>query len=236
MGNAMMKSLFGLTLLTTFLAASMGAQAGMQEALDAYKSKNYKAAVKEFVPLAENGNPVALFYIALMYENAEGLPQNFPQAMILYRRAADMGYAPAQCNLGVMYETEAGADRNYKDAAFWYRKAAEMGNAPAQFNLGLMYYIGRGSDAPRSFKTSASWYLKAAEQGYAPAQNGLGKMYENGLGMPLSLMQAHMWYSLASAAGNEAARINKQAIEAKMDSDMIEQTQALAREWQASHQ
>lgn len=231
----MIKLLFRLTLVTVFFAASMEVQAGLQEGIDAYKSKNYPAALKEFVPLAENRDPVALFYVALMYENGEGLPQDYPQAMMLYRWAADKGYAPAQCNLGVMYETEAGSDRNYKDAAFWYLKAAEQGNAPAQFNLGLMYYIGRGNDAPRSYKKAASWYLKAAEQGYVFAQNSLGKMYENGQGMPVSLMQADIWYSLASKAGNESARINKQAIETKMDPDMIEQAQALVREWQASH-
>jgi len=235
MGNAIIKSLFRLILGTIFLAANMEAQAGLQEGLDAYKNKNYKVAVKQLVPPAENGDPLALFYIALMYENSEGLPQNYPQAMMLYRRAADLGYAPAQCNLGFMYETEAGSDRSYKDAAFWYRKAAEQGSAPAQFNLGLMNYIGRGGEVPRSFKEAASWYLKAAEQGYAFAQNSLGKMYENGQGVPVSLIQAHMWYSLASEAGNEAAKINRKEIEAKMDADTIEQAQALVREWRSTH-
>jgi len=235
MGNAIIKSSFRLTVASAFLAVSMGAHAGLQEGLAAYKNKNFKAAVNEFVPPAEKGDVVALFYIALMYENAEGLPQNYPQAMFLYRQAADKGYAPAQCNLGFMYETEAASDRSYKDAAFWYRKAAEQGNAPAQFNLGLMNYIGRGIEVPRNLKEAASWYLKAAEQKYPPAQNSLGKMYENGQGVPVSLTQAHMWYSLASAAGNETARINKKEIEVKMDPDTIEQAQALTREWLASH-
>ena len=235
MGNVMIKFLPRLILSTVFLVVSLESQAGLQEGIDAYKSKNFKAAVKEFVPPAENGDAVALFYIALMYENGQGLPQNFPQAMTLYRRSADTGYAPAQCNLGVMYETEAGTDRSYKDAALWYRKAAEQGNAAAQFNLGVMYYIGRGSDVPRSYKEAASWHLKAAEQGYAFAQNSLGKMYENGQGLQVSLMQAYMWYSLASEAGNEQARTNIQLLEVRMERDMIEQARALAREWRASH-
>jgi TPR repeat protein len=155
--------------------------------------------------------------------------------MLLYRRSAESGYAPAQCNLGYMYETEAGTDRSYKDAAFWYHKAAEQGNASAQFNLGLMYYIGRGTEVPRSYKEAASYYLKAAEQGNVLAQNSLGKMYENGQGVLVSLVQADMWYALASESGNESAKLSKQAIESKMDLEMLEEVKKLAREWRASH-
>jgi len=228
MGNATIKSLLGPILFAVFFAFSMAAQAGLPEAIAAYKSKNYKVAVKQFVPLAENGDPVALFYIALMYDTAEGLEENYPQAMLLYRRAADLGYAPAQNNLGVMYETRAGSDRSYKDAAFWYRKAAAQGYAPAQYNLGVMYFIGRGSEVPRNYKEAVAWYQKAATQGYAPAQNSLAKMYEYGMGVPVSLAQAYMWYSLASDAGIEQARINKQGIEIKLDPEMLQQAQALA--------
>ena len=235
MGNAINKSLLGYILLIAFLAASLEAQAGLPEAIAAYKSKNYKLAVKQFVPLAENGDPVALFYIALMYDTAEGLEENYPQAMMLYRRAADAGYAPAQCNLGVMYETRAGADRSYKDAALWYLKAAAQGYAPAQFNLGVMNLIGRGSEVPRNYKEAESLFTKAAEQGYAPAQNSLARMYEYGLGVHVNLVQAYKWYSLASDAGNEAAKLNKLAVEIKLDPDLLKQSQALAQEWRTRH-
>jgi len=234
MGKAISKLVFCLALFTALLG-STGAHAGLQEGLDAYKNKNYKVALKELVPLAEDGNTVALYYIALMYETAEGLPQNYPQAMFLYRKAADAGHVLAQCNLGYMYETEAGPERSYKDAAFWYQKAAAQGNAAAQFNLGLMNFVGRGSEVPRNFREAAAWYQKAAEQRNAPAQNSLGKMYENGQGVPVSLTRAYMWYSLSSASGNEAAKLNKHEVETKMDPDMIEQAQAMVREWSSSH-
>lgn len=224
-----------VTLFMALLAASMVVEAGVQEGIQAYKNKDYATAVKEFVPPAENGDPVALFYVALMYENSEGLPQNYAQAMVLYRRAADKGFAPAQCNLGVMYETKAGPDRSYKDAAFWYRKAAEQGDASAQFNLGLIYYIGRGSDIPRGRKTAAAWYTKAAEQGHVVAQYNLGMLNEYGQGMPVSLEGAYKWYSLAAGAGHAQAVAAKKAVSAKMSSDMIESAGAQVKEWLASH-
>jgi TPR repeat protein len=234
MGNTITK-LFGLSLAAVLLVASTAARAGVAEGRATYKNKDYAAALKEFLPPAEDGDPVALFYIALMYEKSEGLPQNFPQAMILYRRAADKGFAPAQCNLGVMYETEAGSDRSYKDAAFWYRKAAEQGDASAEFNLGLMYFIGRGSDVPRNRQAAAEWYRRAAEQGHAVAQDNLGKSYEYGVGVLADLPQAYMWYSLAARAGNEKAAADLKAIEVKLSPDMIEEAKAMVEEWLASH-
>jgi len=233
MNKATFNLLFRLLVAAASLAVSASAQAGLEEGIAAYKNKQFKRAVDELVPPAENGDPVALFYIAMMFEDAQGLPENFPQAMLLYQRAADSGYAPAQNNLGVMYETKAGAERNYANAKNWYLKAAAQGNAPAQYNLGLMYYIGRGNDAPRNFKTAASWYQKAADQGYAPAQNSLARMYENGLGVFVSQPQACMWYSLAIEGGYEDARANLQALKEKMYPEAVEEGAALLREWRA---
>jgi TPR repeat protein len=234
MGNAIIK-LFGLILVAALFVASTAARAGVAEGRVAYKNKDFATALKEFLPPAEEGDPVALFYIALMYEKSEGLPQNFAQAMILYRRAADKGFAPAQTNLGVMYETEAGSDRSYKDAAFWYRKAAEQGDASAEFNLGLMYFIGRGSDVPHNRQTAVEWYRRAAEQGHAVAQDNLGKAYEYGLGVLADLPQAYMWYTLSAMGGDEKAKADLKAVEVKLSPDMIVQAKAMVNEWLASH-
>ena len=233
-GYAMMKTLSGFILTAALLLASVTAQAGLPEAESAYQSKNFKAAIREFEPLAVSGVAAAQFYIGLMFDNGEGLPQSHQRAMGWYLKAAKQGYAPAQSNLGVIYERGTNVDLSLKEAVSWYRKAAARGYAPAQFNLGLLYYNGRG-DILRSYKEAASWYLKAAEQGYAVAQNSVGNMYENGLGLRISLVQAYKWYSLAAEAGNEMAQINKAAVEVKMAPDMIEKAQALAQQWLAKH-
>ena len=39
-----------------------------------------------------------------MYEEGNGVPQDYAKAVKWYRLAADQGYADAQYNLGVMYE------------------------------------------------------------------------------------------------------------------------------------
>jgi TPR repeat protein len=234
MGNAMNKVLIGLTLGVFLLAAGTGARAGLPEAKTAYANKDYKTMLEELKPLVDNGDPEAMFYVGLLYDNGEGVAQSYQRAMDWYTKAAKLGYAPAQNNLGWIYQKGTNVELSDKAAEFFYRKAAEQGNAAAQFNLGLMYFIGNRV-LLRDFKQAASWYLKAAEQGYVLAQNELGMMYENALGVEVSLVQADKWYSIAAQTGDEKARKNKEAVEAKMMPEMIGEAQALAQDWLAKH-
>ena len=79
------------------------------------------------------------------------------------------------------------------------------------------------------------WYRLAAEQGLADAQFNLGIRYYNGQGVPQDYVQAHLWWNLAAAQGDEEARENRDIIAAKMTPAQIEEAQRLAREWLAAH-
>jgi uncharacterized protein len=238
MGNAIIKALAGLILGIFFLSAATGARASLQEARAAYVNKDYKKMLQELKPLVDKNVPEAIFYVGLLYDEGEGTKQNYRLAEKWYARAAKLGYAPAQNNLGWIYQrgTNRGGYIELSDsvAEFWYRKAAEQGNATAEFNLGLMYYIGNRV-LLRDWKQAASWFLRSAEQGYTMAQNRLGQMYENAQGVEVSLVQADKWYIIAAQAGDEQAQKNKKVAEAKMWPDMIEEAQAQARDWLATH-
>ena len=67
-----------------------------------------------------------------MYYNGRGLGQDYQQALLLFRQAADQGFTSAQFNLGVMYDNGQGVGQDHKQALFWYRKAADQGYANAQ--------------------------------------------------------------------------------------------------------
>lgn len=235
MNHTMKIDLVGLLLAAGLFAVSTGAHAGLKEARSAYKNKDYAVALQELKPLVESGDPVAEFYLGLMYDNGEDVVQNYQQAIAWYRKAADKGYGPAQSNLGVIYETGGGVERDFKEAASWYRKAAEQGDVAAQFNLGLMCYVGRGTDFPRNTAEAALWYGKAAEQGSVIAQNAFGQLCENGYGLKASYVAAYKWYSLAAEGGSEQARANKEALEERMTPEQISEAQALIKEWKAKH-
>ena len=68
----------------------------------AYDRGDYATALKEFRPLAEQGNADAQFNLGFMYENGLGVPQDYAEAVKWYRNAAEQGYAQGQANLGLM--------------------------------------------------------------------------------------------------------------------------------------
>jgi TPR repeat protein len=94
--------------------------------------------------------------------------RDFGEAARLYRKAADQGFASAQCALGIMYGQGQGVKQNFGEAARLFRKAADQGDANAQNNLGLMYAQGRG--VKQDFGEAACWFRKAAEQGHEGAK------------------------------------------------------------------
>ena len=126
------------------------------------------------------------------------------KAVDCYRKAAEQGYATAQCNLGYMYETGHGVPQDYSEAVRWYRKAAEQGYANAQFNLGCMYDNGQG--VPQDYGEAVRWYRKAAEQGNATAQYNLALMYKNGQGVPQDKGEARRWFQKAAEQGDKYAK------------------------------
>ena len=94
--------------------------------------------------LTAQGNVQAQSNLGWMYANGEGVPQNYAEALKLFREAAAQGWADAQFKLGSMYEQGEGVPQNYAEALKWYRKAADQGWARAQNSLGWMYYNGWG--------------------------------------------------------------------------------------------
>ena len=69
-----------------------------------------------------------------------------------------------------------------------------------------------------------------AEAGNAAAQFDLGIMYRAGAGVPKDLVQAHMWWNIAGAKGNEGAKKNLAEVEKQMSSEQKAEATMLARE------
>ncbi len=100
------------------------AWAGWDEAVAAAKRGNYATAIREFFPLAEQGNAKAQSNLGLMYDNGEGTPQDYAKAVKWYSKAAKQGNANAQFFLGFMYDAGRGVPQDYAHAHLWYNLAA----------------------------------------------------------------------------------------------------------------
>ncbi len=82
-----------------------------QTGVDAYNRGDYETALKKFLPLANQGDAAAQYFLGGMYAQGTGVPQDYTEAMKWHRVAADQGDANAQYNLGIMYDKGRGCRR-----------------------------------------------------------------------------------------------------------------------------
>jgi hypothetical protein len=161
------------------LAQDPEAEACFQRARAAWKAEDFSMAV--LVGLCLGGERVS---------------QNFAQALMWYRKAADLGHAEARHRLGFCYFHGAGVEQDRAQAVLWYRKAADQGHAEAQRDLGSCYACGWG--VTQDYAHAVPWTRKAADQGHAGAQYYLGVCYESGRGVTRDNAQAVQWYRKAA--------------------------------------
>ncbi len=141
---------------------------GINAGVAAYKWGAYGIALREWRPLAEQGNAKAQYNLGLMYRKGQGVAQDDAEAVGWWRKAAEQGDARAQSNLGVMYAKGQGVPQDDAKAVGWYRKAAEQGHAKAKYNLGWMYRKGRG--VPQDYLRAYEWYDLAASK-FSPGED-----------------------------------------------------------------
>ena len=121
-------------------------------------------ALKEWKPLAEQGEASAQYNLGVMYQKGRGVLKDYAEAVKWYRLAAEQGEAFAQLNLGTMYEGGSGVPKDYAEAVKWYRLSAEQGRPYAQHNLGLMYQKGYG--VLKDNVTAHMWFNISSANGH----------------------------------------------------------------------
>ena len=143
--------------------------ADVQKGSAAADAGDFATALAEWVPLAEQGDAVAQFYLGVMYANGEGVIQDDKEAAKWYRLAAEQGNAVAQYNLAQKYAYGKGVIEDDKEAVKWYRLAAEQGGSAAQYDLGLMYANGEGVIQDNVY--AHMWWNLAAASGSEGARS-----------------------------------------------------------------
>jgi TPR repeat protein len=115
-----------------------------QLALAAYEAKNYVSARERFLPLAENGDAEAQYYIGRMYEKGYGVERDDDQVRKWYRLAANGGYPKAQYKVAVGYARGlAGLKHDEIEAGRWLLKSAQNGYRRAQKTMYKAYQRGK---------------------------------------------------------------------------------------------
>lgn len=154
-------------------------------------------------------------------------PENCPESIQSYLKAAEQGEIAAQYYLGCFYAKGKGVAQNWTLAASWWRKAADQGDIHSQKQLASFYENGKGVE--QDYAQAAAWYRKAAQQGLADAQFSLGRFHALGLGVSKDAAAAVCWWKQAAETGSADAQFN--LAESYYHGDGIAQDFAEAAKW-----
>ena len=106
--------------LPLLLAVHGLAAGGIERGGAAYNQGDYGTALREWRPLAEQGDAGAQLNLGFMYDNGYGVSQDYEEAVKWYLRAAEQGSDRAQYNLGLMYDVGYGVPQDFVRAHMWY--------------------------------------------------------------------------------------------------------------------
>ncbi len=174
--KTMLRTLAVAVSLVAGLMASP-AWAGVPEAIKDYEGGNYEKALEQF--FATFKDIEAQYYLGKMYQNGQGVEENYSRAWSWYKRAAGKNHSDSSFELARMYEKGQGVPQDWNEAGNWYLKAAKSGNVRAQARLGQMLIEGVGM--ARDIYEGTEWLQKAAEGGHAGARGRLDEMYRRGM-------------------------------------------------------
>lgn len=177
-----------------------------------YEAENKTASAQYVYEVAAALNNIeAMYTLACLYEEAD----DFTAAEKMYLLAAKRKYAPACNNLGWLYEQGYLGKSDYFLALKYYRKGAARFHVSALCNLANIYQYGRPGipiDIPEAIKLY-DWAIKFNS---AIAMVARAMMYHQGIGQPISYMNAARLY-------RQAAQLNHTYAKDKLESTKVKE-------------
>ncbi len=133
-----MKRFVALCFVAVAFATAPAFSANYVKGIEAYIDGDYKTALLEFQPLAEQGDASAQFFLGFMYRKGQGVVQDYKEAVKWLRLSAEQGDAEAQSNLGFMYGKGRGVLQDYLYSHMWYNIASSNGDEKAPENRDII--------------------------------------------------------------------------------------------------
>jgi len=154
----------------------------IKEAMDAFKAGEVKKAVDIAKPLAEKGDPDALYLLGYASETGKGLEASRDKALEYYRKATDLKQRDARYRLSfILLASDKKEER--AEALKTLESATKDDPAVAGRILGEAYLRGLVGEKPDADK-ALSWWQSAADAGDKPSLVLIGSFYEGQYGFP----------------------------------------------------
>jgi uncharacterized protein len=151
---------FPILLLLSLVCFAVPAWADFQTGMDAKNRGDFTKALREWQPLAEQGEARAQFYLGMLYENGDGVPEDYGKAREWYEKSAAQGDANAQFYLGLMCAFGRGASMDLVQAHMWYSLAAGNGHARAALHRNDLAKEMKPAQIAEAQKRARDWKRK----------------------------------------------------------------------------
>jgi TPR repeat protein len=127
-----MKRLARYAALALMLMPAISFAQDYNAGLQAYSTRDYATALREWTPLAEQGDKLAQYNLGYIYLESKGVPQDFAEAAKWFQLAAKQGNSKAQYNLGNLYLQGHGVPQDNIKAHMWFNLSGASGDPQAQ--------------------------------------------------------------------------------------------------------
>ncbi len=108
-------------------------------------------AIKEYKNCGDMyGDILSLYNVASMYYKGQGVEVDFNKAATYFKKAANLGYAPAQTKLGVLYWRGEGVKQDLSLAYTWLFLASEDASKRWYYPIAMAYDQGLVNDKDES--------------------------------------------------------------------------------------
>ena len=152
---------FPIALLLSLVCFAVPAWADFQAGMDAKNRGDFAKALREWQPLANQGEARAQFYLGMLYENGDGVPEAYGKAREWYEKSAVQGDANAQFYLGLLCAFGRGASMDLVQAHMWYSLAAGNGHARAALHRKDLAKEMKPAQIAEAQKRAREWKPKA---------------------------------------------------------------------------
>lgn len=141
---------------------------------------------------ANQDYPKAIFLLGIYHEFVGGPERDESKSFELYRKAAEIGFAPAMECLGVLYAEGRGTRQDDDEAIKWLQRAISHGRSrEASLAIGIIH---ERKATPESLRNAANYYRQAFEAHNELALFHPGQIHEHGRGGPVNYPEALKCY------------------------------------------
>jgi len=129
----------------------------------AYDAGDYQTAYKIWLPLANQGDNHAQFWIGFLYEVGSGVKLDQAEAVKWLSLSADQGMGDAQARLCRLLMNGQGAPRDYVQAYKWASLGSDLGNPQCKQVQTELERVMKPAEIKEAARLAAEW--KAKRQG-----------------------------------------------------------------------